>query len=176
MSLKSIPRFQAMNVDNHKCKVTREMVEGGSSHYSLAGRLEPDEPAPSLRSHYRAFITTTSWSAPVPRIGTQTLGGLPPWVSPLTSGRRVPTFRAGAASQVHAACTPDAARAVSRFPPDFSRSRLDSPGFDAVPTLSTLRRRFTLVRLPGSHLTESSVCLFLDAHHHGSLPQQLKVV
>ena len=27
-------------------------------------------PAPSLQPHYRAFIATTNWSAPVPRIGT----------------------------------------------------------------------------------------------------------
>jgi hypothetical protein len=94
----------------------------------------------------------------------------------LASGRQVPTFRAEAASQVRAACTPDAARAVSGSSPGLIPESTKHPGFDAVPTLSTLRRRFTLVRLPGSHLTESSVCLFLDAHHHGSLPQQLKVV
>ena len=39
--------------------------------------LKPDEPTPSLHPHYRDFITTTSWSAPVPRIGTLVLGGPP---------------------------------------------------------------------------------------------------
>jgi hypothetical protein len=32
--------------------------------------IRPDDPTPSLHSHYRNFNTTTSWSAPVPRIGT----------------------------------------------------------------------------------------------------------
>ncbi len=39
--------------------------------------LKPDEPTPSLHLHYRDFITTTSWSAPVPRIGTLMLVGSP---------------------------------------------------------------------------------------------------
>ena len=33
--------------------------------------------APSLHVHYRRFITNTDQSAPVPRIGTQILVGLP---------------------------------------------------------------------------------------------------
>ncbi|MGP8004168.1 MAG: hypothetical protein ACLPSL_10260, partial [Smithella sp.] len=32
--------------------------------------IRPDDPTPSLHSHYRNFYTNTSWSAPVPRIGT----------------------------------------------------------------------------------------------------------
>ena len=32
-----------------------------------------DDPAPSLRSHYRSFSTTTSRSADMPRNGTQSL-------------------------------------------------------------------------------------------------------
>jgi hypothetical protein len=32
--------------------------------------IRPDDPTPSLHSHYRNFHTTTSWSVPVPRIGT----------------------------------------------------------------------------------------------------------
>ena len=39
--------------------------------------VRPDDPTPSLHLHYRDFYTTTSWSAPVPRIGTLTLMGLP---------------------------------------------------------------------------------------------------
>ena len=37
--------------------------------------IRPDDPTPSLHLHYRDFNTTTSWSAPVPRIGTLTLMG-----------------------------------------------------------------------------------------------------
>jgi hypothetical protein len=57
--------------------------------------------------------------------------------------------------QVHAACMPDAAWAVSGFPPDSSRNRRLNPGFDVVQKLSTSLQRFTRVRLPGPHLTRS---------------------
>src|ERR1017187_3854770 len=39
-------------------------------------------PAPSLQTHYRTFITTTSWPVPVPRIGTLTLPDSAGWGSP----------------------------------------------------------------------------------------------
>ena len=39
--------------------------------------VRPNNPTPSLHLHYRDFITTTSWSAPVLRIGTFTLMGPP---------------------------------------------------------------------------------------------------
>ena len=46
-------------------------------------RTRPPDVAPSLHRHYSDFITTTSDSAPVPRIGTQVLVGSPlerlPW-------------------------------------------------------------------------------------------------
>ena len=38
-------------------------------------RTRPPDVAPSLHRHYSAFITTTSDSVPVPRIGTQVLVG-----------------------------------------------------------------------------------------------------
>jgi hypothetical protein len=48
-----------------------------SSHRWLFYRLKLDNAAPSLQSHYRTFLTITGDSAPVPRIGTLTLVGLP---------------------------------------------------------------------------------------------------
>jgi hypothetical protein len=39
----------------------------------VAAKIELDDDAPSVRSHYRTINPTTSVSAPVPRIGTQTL-------------------------------------------------------------------------------------------------------
>ena len=43
---------------------------------SLVGQtVRPDDPTPSLHPHYRNFNATTSWSAPVPRVGTLTLAG-----------------------------------------------------------------------------------------------------
>ena len=39
----------------------------------VAVGIERDDDAPSVRSHYRTITPTTNVSAPVPRIGTQTL-------------------------------------------------------------------------------------------------------
>ncbi len=48
--------------------------------------------APSIQPHYRAFIPTTSRSAPVLRIGTLILADSAAWIPPLASERQVPTF------------------------------------------------------------------------------------
>ena len=39
-------------------------------------RPELNNATPSLQPHYRAFVTTTGCSAPVPRIGTLALAGI----------------------------------------------------------------------------------------------------
>lgn len=39
----------------------------------VAAEIKPNDGAPSVRSHYRTLNPTTSASAPVPRVGTQTL-------------------------------------------------------------------------------------------------------
>jgi hypothetical protein len=49
--------------------------------------------APSVQPHYRAFLPTTSCSAPVLRIGTLTLAVCAAWMSPFASERQVLTFR-----------------------------------------------------------------------------------
>ena len=41
--------------------------------FRVAYWIELDDDAPSVQPHYRTFIPTTGVSAPVPRIGTQTL-------------------------------------------------------------------------------------------------------
>ena len=48
---------------------------------------------PSVQLHYRAFIPTTSCSAPVLRFGTLVLAVCAAWTSPLASERQVLTFR-----------------------------------------------------------------------------------
>src|SRR5215211_920563 len=113
---------------------------GLSSGFDLPTRLLPgdpgcsrdqttDEPAPSLHARYRRFIATTSWSASARRIGTRRLAvpaarRTPSRLSaPLSLARvcrigtRLPTFRAEAAAQAHAACMPDTAWPVSGHPP-----------------------------------------------------------
>ena len=54
--------------------------------------IEPDDDAPSVQPHYRTFFPTMGISAPVLRIGTQTLTAVTAWVSPFTSERQVPVF------------------------------------------------------------------------------------
>ena len=49
--------------------------------------------APSVQPHYRAFLPTTSCSAPVLRIGTLILAVCAAWMSPFASERQVLTFR-----------------------------------------------------------------------------------
>src|SRR3954469_18355658 len=57
--------------------------------------------------------------------------------------------------RTRATLMPDAALAVSGSPPALIPEQRLLPGFDVVPTLSTLRRWFTCVRLPDPHLTQS---------------------
>src|ERR1700746_2606309 len=80
----------------------------------VAHRIKPDDDAPSVQSHYGTFCPTTSVSAPVPRLGTQTLA---------VTGRLGVSLRIGATgscvpyrslSQGHAAYMPDAGWAISR--------------------------------------------------------------
>ncbi len=102
-----------------------------------------DEPAPSLHSHYRSFITSTSWSASARRIGTRRLTvsaarRTPSRTRPSIKGRRhidtrLPTFYAEAADQAHAACMPDTAWPVSGHPPGSSRDRIDTPVLMSFP-------------------------------------------
>ena len=56
-------------------------------------RARLNNAAPSVQPHYRAFIPTTSCSAPVPRFGTLVLAVGAAWTSPFASERQVLTFR-----------------------------------------------------------------------------------
>jgi hypothetical protein len=145
--------------------------------FRVAHRIKPDDDAPSVQSHYRTFFPTTDVSAPVPRIGTQTLtaaGRLGFSLRIEATGSCVP-YRS--LSQGHAASMPDAGWAVGRTPPNpCSRDRSSDPGFDVASGLTTRHQRFTLVRLLETHLTEYSSAFSHNAHHQGSLPSQLGVV
>ena len=79
-------------------------------------QIKVDTAVPSLHPHYRDFNTTTSWSAPVPCIGTLTLmrsSHLSFSLNIRTTGSHVPHK---SLDQGHATSMPDAARAVSRLP------------------------------------------------------------
>ena len=75
------------------------------------------------------------------------------WTFPFPSGRQVPTFHTRACAGLTPPLMPVAARPVGRHLPSFVPGQRLEPGFDDVPTLSTLHRRFTHVRLPNAHLT-----------------------
>jgi hypothetical protein len=96
-----------------------------------------DEPAPSLHTHYRCFITTTSWSASASASVLDAsqfplLGALPLAPAPLAGsehciGTRFPTFRVVAADQTRAVFTPDTAWPINGHPPDSSQGYAHTP-------------------------------------------------
>jgi len=69
----------------------------------------PSDVAPSLHIHYKRFITTTSNSVPVSRIGTLILIILVICISSLTSWWLVPAVPIESPIQSHAHYTPDTA-------------------------------------------------------------------
>src|ERR1700750_2078437 len=90
-------------------------------------RRELNNAAPSLRSHYRTFITITGCSVPVPRIGTLALMGashLSFSLCIVATGTHVPSHTP---AQSHAASMPDVIRAAIRLPPDSSQGNDISP-------------------------------------------------
>ena len=113
-----------------------------------------DDLAPSLHAHYRHFHATTSQSVPVPRIGTLALVGLPLGLLPWHRGDRFPgsMFEPESDSRHLNAGRHAGGKRIS--PALIPGQRL-LPGFDVVPTLSTLHRWFTRVRLSDPHLTQS---------------------
>ena len=78
--------------------------------------------------------------------------------------------------QGHAISMPDAAQTIGRLPLGLSCRPPSTHSFDAVSDLSTPHQWFAGAHLLDPYLTQSLLCLFLNAHHKGSLPMQLKVV
>ena len=80
-------------------------------------RSELDNATPSLQPHYRAFVTTTGCSAPVPRIGTPILAGATCLDRSLRIGATGSHVPLKSPVQSHAASMPDAVWAEIRTPP-----------------------------------------------------------
>jgi hypothetical protein len=80
-------------------------------------RPELNNATPSLQPHYRAFITTTGCSAPVPRIGTLILAGASCLDVSLRIGATGSHVPRKSLPQSHAAFMPDAAWAAIRPSP-----------------------------------------------------------
>src|SRR5262249_48624643 len=100
------------------------------------------------------FLATMGWSVPGPRFGTFGLGGLPLGPFPLASCPRFPRSTPEpepSSRRLYAGHHRGRRQASPRLRPRLTTA----PGFGDVPTLSTPHRRFTCVRLLGSHLTSS---------------------
>jgi hypothetical protein len=142
---------------------------------SCSDRTPPD-PIPLLRPHYEP--------SPLLRIGPPQCSA--PVLSPRGFGRLYFSLSIGATGSGSSVRKPASASRplyAGRRPPPSSGSWRTCPREDSRPwfgrRLDSLRRvleGFTYVRLSDAHLQGSMPLLFSNAHHHGSLPQQLRVV
>ena len=115
--------------------------------FPIDPQTKRNDPAPSLHSHYRNFVTTTSWPAPVLRIGTLTLMVSATWISSLTSERQVPAFPYKSLDQIHVTSTPDTVHPVIRLPMNLSGSTLQPPILMSNLAFTTLHQCFSFIRL-----------------------------
>src|SRR4051812_1010376 len=125
----------------------------------LTVAIPPDEAAPSLQPHYRAFLTTTSGSAPVLRLGTQGLAG----TTRLTGSRHIGATGShvpyGSPDHGHATSMPDAGWAIIGHPPTLSQERDPLLVSTSPENVSTRHQGFAHARLRDPHLT-GITCLF----------------
>ena len=140
-----------------------------------------DEPAPSLHTHYRCFITTTSWSASASASVLDAsqfplLGALP--LAPTPCGERAlyrhtPSHvscssRRSDSRRLHAGHRLANKRAPARLIPGLCTH----PSFDAISYFSTLPQRFARARLPDPRLTALTPPFSSIAPHNGLQPMQ----
>ena len=150
-------RVPRRTLSTHPALITRPMAafhRWVPPHCWVDRSMKLGDWAPSLHAHYRHFHATTSPSAPVPRIGTLALVGLPLGLLPWHRGDRFPgsMFEPESDSRHLHAGRHAGSRRIS--PALIPEQRLN-PGFDVVHTLSTRHRWFTRVRLSDPHLTRS---------------------
>jgi hypothetical protein len=143
-----------------------------------------DGTSPSLRAHYRHFITTTRRSALLARARYSATRGLAACRSPggfpfQSTGTRVAPRSSPvplqSPSQARAIFMPGTARAVNRFPPDSSQDSIKAPVL-MPPGLTTRRRWFTFVRLLGSYLPPLTTAFPRTFTTMAHSPQQLVAV
>src|SRR3954463_603662 len=118
-----------------------------------------DEAAPSLQLHYRAFLTTTSDSAPVLRLGTQGLAGAACLTGSLHIGATGSHVPYGSQDHGHATSMPDAGWAIIGHPPTLSQERDPLLVSTSPENVSTRHQWFARARLRDPHLT-GITCLF----------------
>jgi hypothetical protein len=103
--------------------------------------------------------------------------GFPTCASPLASKRLVPAVPCKGLHPVHAPSTPVAICPVIRHPTDLSQ-RDHTPLVLTTPEFLTTRHRWVYFRSSPGHTSAQGLPLNFgsNAHHHGSLPQQLGVI
>src|SRR4051812_6704489 len=127
--------------------------------HRLTVALPLDEAAPSLQLHYRAFLTTTSDSAPVLRLGTQGLTGAACLTGSLHIGATGSHVPYGSQDHGHATSMPDAGWAIIGHPPTLSQERDPLLVSTSPENVSTRHQWFAPARLRDPHLT-GIACLF----------------
>jgi hypothetical protein len=125
-----------------------------------------DEAAPSLQPNYRAFLTTTSDSAPVLRLGTQGLAGATCLTGSLHIGATGSHVPHGSQGHGHATSMPDAGWAIIGHLPTLSQERDPLLVSTSLENVSTRHQWFAHARLRDPHLT-GITCLFPNAHDNG---------
>src|SRR3954447_15291294 len=127
--------------------------------HRLTVALPLDEAAPSLQLHYRAFLTTTSDSAPVLRLGTQGLAGAACLTGSLHIGATGSHVPYGSQGHGHATSMPDAGWAIIGHLPTLSQERDPLLVSTSPENVSTRHQGFAPARLRDPHLT-GITCLF----------------
>src|SRR4051794_26238155 len=106
---------------------------------------------PSVQPHYRAFLTTTSDSAPVLRLGT--LAGAACLTGSLHIGATGSHVPHGSPDHGHAPFMPDAGWAIIGHPPTLSQERDPLLVSTSPENVSTRHQWFAHARLRDPHLT-----------------------
>jgi hypothetical protein len=137
--------------------------------------IKLDNAAPSLQFHYEpsTLLRTAPPLCPASVLSSSWGIHLDFSLNIRTTASRVPHK---SLNQIHATFMPDTAQAVDRLSPGLILAFNKPPVLMSSDFFSTPHQWFVCTHLSGSHLTRSKSCLFLNAHHTGSLPMQLKVV
>ena len=137
-------------------------------------QIKADNAAPSLHPRYGTSPLLQTAPSPCPASVLSPLWSLPLGFLPYHRNDRFPrsTQEPGSRSRHLYAGRRSGNKQVS---PELIRALCQPPVLTSS-RFSTPHQWFACARLLDPHLTQSLLCLFLNAHYPGSLPAQLKVV
>ena len=144
-----------VNVSAHPARLIQSEVQATDRalrerilpEYRLSKSAMLDEVPPSLQPHYRTFDTTTRYSVPVPRIGTQAIVGASHLRGSLCIGATGSHVPHQSLDQGHAHLYAGRRLGRKQVPPRLLPEERTAPGFDVVPKVSTLHQWFAFARL-----------------------------